>query len=143
MASPQGLGHFLLLALGWLLSPAGVRLAVRQSWHVLPPFCGQRACRKSELLTHVRVLPPHHTMPRSWRARGSWRIIFPGEQTCSSEAHVYRTRAITSSAPACPGVPSLKRGVGSEHVTQTWSHRSLGGSHGPALDLEGRGEMCT
>lgn len=47
-------------------------------------------------LTHIRVLPPHHSMPRSWRARGSWPVIFLGEQTCSSEAHVHGTRGITS-----------------------------------------------
>lgn len=109
---PQGLGHFLLPALGWPLSLAGVRLAVRQSWRVLPLFRGQRACRRSELLTHISVLPPRHTLPRSWRARGSWRVIFPGEQMCSSEADVHRTMAISSSALACPGVPSLKRGGG-------------------------------
>lgn len=49
-----------------------------------------------ELLTHIRVLPPRHTTPRSWRAQGSWPVIFSGEQMYSSEAHVHRTRGITS-----------------------------------------------
>ena len=76
--------------------PAGVGLVVRQSWRVLPRSADGEHAGGLQSLMYIRVLPPRHSMPRSWRARVSWPVIFLGEQTCLSEDHVHGTRGITS-----------------------------------------------
>lgn len=139
----RGLGHFLWKALGRPLSPAGGGLSVWQSWCVPPArsMDGEHA-GGLESLTHMGRPSTSSRHTQKLEGTGGWPVIFPGEQMYSSEAHVHGTRE--HHQPSSLAYPECHPFSGGRQQAchPDPGHRSLGGSCGPPLDLEGRGDMC-
>ena len=113
-------------------------------------------------MAHAAPVPRmENTQEVSSRSRtsGSFRLVTPcpeagghggaGPSSSLENRHAHQKIMFTEPGASPAHFTGLPRSaiplaeVGGKHVTQTRSYRSLGRSRGPALDLEGRGEMCT
>ena len=103
---PFVFGRFFVPALGWSLSPAGVKLAVRWSWIVLCPFYGWRACLRARV-AHKLQSPPTLSL-EAQRLEGTgeterhlpWRteVLFRGSRPGKQGHHKLTCTALPGSA---------------------------------------------
>ena len=135
------------------LLPAGAGLA---ALHLL-----LRACSQAIMARAAPVPRMENTQEVSSRSRtsGSFHLITPcpeagghggaGPSSSLENRRAHQKLMFTEPGASPAHFTGLPRSaiplaeVGGKHVTQTRSYRSPGGSRGPALGLEGRGDMCT